>query len=184
MTVWLISANSNTYNHVAAFNKWGYIDWKQSANYQINDIIYIYAKMISDSSKSSVVYVFPQDEEYQYDYFHSSYRKSMRIKDLITSEVYPHEYTACFPVNESYKNVVFEPTKTTLEKLEYASAFRFDNVFEEVITKSDSSNKIIERDKIENEERAKQINLNISEHVAASFTKESKFLLCDYQELE
>ncbi len=43
MTVWLISANSNTYNHVAAFNKWGYIDWKQSANYQINDIIYIYA---------------------------------------------------------------------------------------------------------------------------------------------
>lgn len=120
--------------------------WKYNDNFagkldNYNDLKFI-SKMISDSSKSSVVYVFPQDEEYQYDYFHSSYRKSMRIKDLITSEVYPHEYTACFPVNELYKNVVFEPTKTTLEKLEYASAFRFDNVFEEVITKSDSSNKI------------------------------------------
>ena len=42
----------------------------------------------------------------------------------------------------------------------------------------------LNRDKIENEERAKQINLNISEHVSASFTKESKFFLGDYQELE
>lgn len=42
----------------------------------------------------------------------------------------------------------------------------------------------LNRDKIENEEKAKQINLNINEHVVASFTKENKFLLCDYQELE
>ena len=43
MTVWLISANGSTYDHAGAFNKWGYVDWKQSANYAVGDTIYIYA---------------------------------------------------------------------------------------------------------------------------------------------
>lgn len=42
MMYWMISANENKYNHVRAFNKWGYIDWKTYANYTVGDIVYIY----------------------------------------------------------------------------------------------------------------------------------------------
>ncbi|WP_186671145.1 HNH endonuclease [Sporosarcina sp. BP05] len=40
---WLISANGKMYNHVAAFDEFGYIDWRQTAKYQVGDIVYIYA---------------------------------------------------------------------------------------------------------------------------------------------
>lgn len=40
----------------------------------------------------------------------------------------------------------------------------------------------LNRDKIENEEREKLIKLDISQHVVATFTKEKKFLRCNYQE--
>ena len=43
MTKWLISANPNKYNHRVAFAKWGYVDWRQYANYAVGDIVYIYA---------------------------------------------------------------------------------------------------------------------------------------------
>lgn len=40
---WLISANGRMYNHVAAFDEFGYIDWRQTAKYEVGDIVYIYA---------------------------------------------------------------------------------------------------------------------------------------------
>ena len=41
---WLISANHNKYDYESAFQKWGFIDWKQgNYSYQVNDIVYIYA---------------------------------------------------------------------------------------------------------------------------------------------
>lgn len=39
---WIISANPNKYDVVSAFNQYDYIDWSQSANHEIGDIIYIY----------------------------------------------------------------------------------------------------------------------------------------------
>lgn len=40
---WLISANAKMYNHVKAFDEFGYIDWRQKAKYEVGDIVYIYA---------------------------------------------------------------------------------------------------------------------------------------------
>lgn len=42
MTYWLISANGKLYDHASAFAKWGYIDWRQTGNYSIGDVVYIY----------------------------------------------------------------------------------------------------------------------------------------------
>ena len=42
----------------------------------------------------------------------------------------------------------------------------------------------LNRDKIENEERRKVIDMDITAHQVAVFTKEKKFLKKDYQELE
>lgn len=39
---WLMSANSNLYDHEAAFEKYGYIDWRKSVNFEEGDIIYLY----------------------------------------------------------------------------------------------------------------------------------------------
>ena len=39
---WMISANENKYDHVRAFGKWGFIDWKTYAHYSVGDIVYIY----------------------------------------------------------------------------------------------------------------------------------------------
>lgn len=39
---WLISSNNKIYDPVGAFKKWGFIDWRQKANYNTGDIIYIY----------------------------------------------------------------------------------------------------------------------------------------------
>lgn len=41
--IWLISANSNIYNHYKSFSDFGYVDWKQGiTKYEINDVVYIY----------------------------------------------------------------------------------------------------------------------------------------------
>lgn len=42
MQKWMISANGKIYDHASAFEKWGFIDWRQHAKYQIGDIVYIY----------------------------------------------------------------------------------------------------------------------------------------------
>lgn len=41
--IWLISANSNIYEHSRSFSDNNFIDWKQGVTkYSINDIVYIY----------------------------------------------------------------------------------------------------------------------------------------------
>lgn len=40
---WLMPANEGIYDYAGAFQKWGFIDWRQNnRKYQVNDIIYIY----------------------------------------------------------------------------------------------------------------------------------------------
>ncbi len=39
---WMVSANPKKFNHVGAFERWGFIDWKQSVNFQIGDTVYLY----------------------------------------------------------------------------------------------------------------------------------------------
>lgn len=43
---WLIAANHNIYDHVKAFNELPYIDWRQTANYNVGDLVYIFCKTI------------------------------------------------------------------------------------------------------------------------------------------
>lgn len=42
LTEWFISANPNKYDVVGAFNTLGKVDWKQSTNVSVGDIVYIY----------------------------------------------------------------------------------------------------------------------------------------------
>jgi 5-methylcytosine-specific restriction enzyme A len=42
MTNWIISANAKMYDHTSSFEHFSYIDWRQSANFEINDNVFIY----------------------------------------------------------------------------------------------------------------------------------------------
>ena len=42
MSSWIMSANPMVFDHKAAFNKNGFIDWNQTRNFSIGDIVYIY----------------------------------------------------------------------------------------------------------------------------------------------
>lgn len=42
MGKWMISANGKVYDHAAAFQKCGFIDWRQRAYYELGDWVYIY----------------------------------------------------------------------------------------------------------------------------------------------
>lgn len=40
--IWMISANGKMYDHASAFSEFGFIDWRQRAKYEPNDLVYIY----------------------------------------------------------------------------------------------------------------------------------------------
>lgn len=107
----------------------------------VNDLKSI-SCMVSDSIKTKIVYVYPQDGNYKYYLFNNHFVRSIRIKDLITSDVHQQDYCKCFPSFETHKSVIFEPTVTTIDNTEYSSSFRFTNSIDEVITESDSSKKV------------------------------------------
>lgn len=39
---WMIAANGTMYDHAEAFQRWGFIDWRQKVKYTIGDVVYIY----------------------------------------------------------------------------------------------------------------------------------------------
>lgn len=56
MENWIMSANPKYFNHKQAFEKHGYIDWKQTRKYVEGDIVYIYAtKPISKIAYKTIV---------------------------------------------------------------------------------------------------------------------------------
>lgn len=42
MANWIMSANPMMYNHKAAFDDYGFIDWNQTRNFSVDDYVYIY----------------------------------------------------------------------------------------------------------------------------------------------
>ena len=43
MTNWIISADPNIYDYASSFEHYSFIDWRQRADFQIDDIVFIYA---------------------------------------------------------------------------------------------------------------------------------------------
>lgn len=81
--IWMISANGKIYDHLSAFQKWGFIDWKQRPNYEVGDIVYIYCtkplqRLMYKTIVERVSLTFSQivnDREFWYDF--TEYEKSL-----------------------------------------------------------------------------------------------------------
>ena len=56
MKKWILAANALKYDHKTAFKENGYVDWYQTRNFEIGDIVYIYCtKPISKIQYKTVV---------------------------------------------------------------------------------------------------------------------------------
>lgn len=104
---------------------------------------------------------------------HSVNRTKVFIYDVgLMFNSFTNKYHPQFLVHDNIFDVDQDTLVQCLNYL-YEQEEKYDD-FQYILT--------LNRDKIENEERAKLIKLDISQHMVATFTKEKKFLRCNYQE--
>ena len=116
-------------------------DRSEIGHIEIYDDLKFLSKMITESAKCKIVYVYPKDGEYLYYHYGNSYKCKKRIKDLIVEDNYDLGYKSCFSVYSSCVDVIFEPTITKIENIKYSADFRFIYENGTVITKSEKSGK-------------------------------------------
>ena len=78
MKEWIMSANPDIYDHRAAFEKQGYIDWKQTRNFEIGDIVYIYCTR----PVSSIRYKTVVEKINQKPYIDAFWKKEISTNEL------------------------------------------------------------------------------------------------------
>ena len=87
-TTWLICANPEKYDHDAAFADYGYIDWIKMGNYQIGDIVYIFASKNKAILKYKTI-VDAQDMKYDETFSDDKYwRNSVWIRNPNDKSLY------------------------------------------------------------------------------------------------
>ena len=99
-------------------------------------------KMVLDSSKTLVIYVYPQNSKYRYNEMEFGYCDEMEIKDIFNdNDIYETFFFKNIGIR-SYPNVIYEPTKTKIGDIIYDADFHFTNMDEKLVkTKSDLSAK-------------------------------------------
>lgn len=101
------------------------------------------SKMIENSEKTIVIFVYPQNVEYQYDYDEEEGYESVKdIKELVNDCGGFLGILDCFPYGNNGANIIFEPTKTKVGKNEVDADFHFLSEWNaSAITKSLKSEK-------------------------------------------
>ncbi len=127
MTTWLISANANMYDHSAAFAKWGFVDWMQFANYEVGDIVYIYASKQEGVIKYKTVVTknnmniseIEEDDSFWHD-THDLRRKEMKYSRLkLLKRLDNNRLKLSFLREHGLKNAPQRAKKLDGELLEY-----------------------------------------------------------------
>lgn len=146
MMNWMISANGKIYDHVAAFDEFGYIDWRQTANFDIGDVVYIYATRPYMKVKFKTVVEkinmkfeeITDDEKYWYDRKEYENSQSGRYARLRLLERADSEKLSLYALkNHGLKAAPQGPIKLKEELVEYLKAnfsdYEFMGVFPEEV---------------------------------------------------
>ena len=100
---WLISADTEKWDHEALFARDGYIMWRQYTNYEVGDIVYIYAKKpIARVMFKTVV----EEESIHLDDTDQKYAKLRLIKKVDNEDLslkYLNEYGLKVPPQKAFK---------------------------------------------------------------------------------
>ena len=105
----------------------------------INDLRLISNNAIN-SHKTQIIYVYPQNGDYKYNYNGHAFQQTVKIKDILTCN-YKVAYMDCFPGNNIYLNLFYEHTETKVGEKMFSADFHFDTGYSKVITKSEISEK-------------------------------------------
>lgn len=98
-------------------------------------------EMIKQTRKSCVIFLLPQNYEYNYCFYCDEYTQHKKIKDLIVDAEFIQLLETILPYSVA-TNLIYEPTYTSAGILKYSADFHFVNQCGETITKSDKSEKI------------------------------------------
>ena len=143
---WMISANGNIYDHASAFQRWGFIDWRQKAKYKVGDIVYIYCTrpymrvmyktIVEKESMSSEDIV--NDKEYWYkseEYEKALSEKYMRLKLKI--QVDSENLTLPYLIEHGLKAAPQGPTRISDELADYIDKNMDDYAGKNIFPESD-----------------------------------------------
>lgn len=136
MTEWVITCNTKAYNVVGAFNKLNMVDWKQSTNVEVGDIIYIYvgAPIRAISYKCEAVLVelaedLIDDSEFVLDDSnYGNYGRYMRLRLL---QAYDDQKLGYDSLMANGLKTVQGPSKVTSELSGYLKNFDMNKVYED-----------------------------------------------------
>lgn len=118
---WVIPCNEKYYDHKGAFENLEFIDWRQSTNVSVDDIVYIYV----GKPRSSLMYkcqalevdiVNPSNNDMQYSSSLDPVGRYMRLKLV---ESYPEGKYKREDLLENGLKTVQGPTKATPELVRY-----------------------------------------------------------------
>lgn len=113
---------------------------KQISNLNRNEDLSTISNMVRSSETSQIVYVYPQNVEYNYNYINQEYKYSKMLKDIIYSNGDEIRICEAFP-NEFEPHIIFAPTITKVGNKELNADFHFDRVYGEMLTESEISKK-------------------------------------------
>ena len=128
--------------------------WYYNENYNvglINDHSHLYAikEMIETTKKAKVIYVYPQNCKYYYDYGFvrepniKDYRNNIEFKQLITKTNCRKNMGEYLYSDNIISDIIYEPTKTKIGNMEYDADFHFSGkIGLEFISKSLKSEKV------------------------------------------
>lgn len=148
---WMISANGKMYNHANAFQKWGFIDWRQRANYSVRDTVYIYCtrpykkvmfKTVVEKTGLNISEIV-DDKEFWYDI--SEYEKAIAgnyVRLKLVEQVDTEMLSLSHLMQNGLNGAPQGPVKITDELADfvetYMNDFYSDNIFPESDVPSDS----------------------------------------------
>lgn len=124
--------------------------WYYNKNYDIGLInsysdLHSIKKMVSTTKKAKIIYVYPQNFNYHYDYsrLEYSYQNVMELKQMITITDCKTNMGKYIPNESVISETIYEPTKTKIGDIEYDADFHFpDKIGIECISKSLRSEKV------------------------------------------
>ena len=109
---WMISANGKIYDHAKAFAKWGYIDWRQHAKYNVGDIVYIYCTkpyqkvMYKTKVKNNITENKIIEEIVYKDYLKTKRRtRASILKNYFNGTTNKNKFKTKYKIEEAIKNI-------------------------------------------------------------------------------
>ena len=183
MQEWMVSANIENFDYESAFNKLGYVDWRQNVSYCIGDVVYIYCKQpcgrVRYKTFVEEVDLTPdlvqECAKYRRGKTNSYADKYVRLR--LTKQVEAEELSLKYLLHNGIKNAPQKPIIVRNELSAYLDSLFRDGADEEDVSESSQDNSrkgtsVDLSDKLESKEDHPQIQESEQEKCMTEYAVE------------